>query len=110
MGTNTEGQGAECPDHPAGMTKAAVFKVESEMVQTALYTLFFLFLMELVAYFGFFQNIPDFFSKYGYYLLFLVLVVVMNAVAVWHVKAYQDAYAPMSGMMIGMTIGMSTGF
>ncbi len=102
-----------CPDHPQGnrdITKAAVFKMESEMVQTGMYTIFLLFMIELVAYFGFFQNIPDFFSKFGYYILFLGLVIVMNAVAVWHVKAYQHTFSMMTGMMIGMTLGMSTGF
>ena len=87
-----------------------VFRLEKSMIKTAFFTLIFLILVELIAYFGFFKNIPDFFSKYGYYLIFLVISIVINSVAVWHIKAYKHEYSHMGGMMVGMTIGMTSGF
>lgn len=87
-----------------------VFKIERSMLKIALATFLFLLASEVIAYFGFFQTIPNFAAKYSYYLFFLVVSVVINALAVWHIKAYQHTYSHMSGMMIGMTIGMTTGF
>lgn len=105
----------ECPecetDHNHGHSNPnELLKVEKSMIKTSVYTLIFLVLLELVAYFGFFRNIPDFFSKYGYYLIFLVISILINMVAVWHIKAYQHVFSCTVGMMIGMTVGMTSGF
>ena len=61
-------------------------------------------------YYGFFRNIPDFFSRFGFYIIFLVISILVNAAAVWHIKAYKHSFPHMTGMMIGMTIGMTSGF
>ncbi len=88
----------------------AVMKLEKSMIKTFMYTLIFLIAIEAIAYFGFFRNTPDFFSKYGYYIIFLIILILINSIAVWHIKAYRNAFSCMSGMMVGMTIGMTSGF
>ena len=64
----------ECEDeHYHGhSSNKLIFKVEKSMIKTAFYNLIFLSLIEIIAYYGFFRSIPNFFSKYGYYLIFLV--------------------------------------
>ena len=110
---NKEAECDNCEDDHGGHKHSSsklIFKVEKSMIKTAFYNLIFLILIETIAYFGFFKNIPDFFSKYGYYLTFLVIAVVINSIAVWHIKAYRHVFSCTTGMMIGMTIGMSSGF
>lgn len=92
------------------MDKEVVFKVEKSLLKTTAYTLIFLSLIEILAYFAWFKNIDNYFWKYGYYMIFLVISILVNATAIWHIKAYKMEYSHMSGMMIGMTIGMTTGF
>ena len=87
-----------------------VLKLEKSMIKTSVYTLIFLIFIEILAYYGFFRGTPDFFSRYGYYIIFLVISILINAVAVWHVKSYRHVFSHMNGMMVGMTIGMSSGF
>jgi len=91
-------------------SKKIIFNVEKSMIKTGIYTFIILALVEVIAYFGFFKNIPDFFPKYGYYLIFLVISIVINSMAFWHIRAYRHVFACTTGMMIGMTVGMSTGF
>src|SRR3989344_3629322 len=104
---------AECdncePEHKHHSSSKLIFKVEKSMIKTAFYNLIFLILIETIAYFGFFKNIPDFFSKYGYYLIFLVIAVVINSIAIWHIKAYRHVFSCTTGMMIGMSSGFSIG-
>lgn len=66
--------------------------------------------LELIAYYGFFKNIPDFAQKFGYFLIFLVISVAICAAAIRNIKPYEKQFGCMSGMMIGMTIGMISGF
>ena len=105
---------AECDncetEHVHHSTNKVIFNVEKSMIKTGLYTLIILALIEVIAYFGFFKNIPDFFSKYGYYLIFLVISIVINSMMLWHIKAYRHVFSCTTGMMIGMTVGMSAGF
>ena len=107
---NKEAECHECETDENAVSNKLIFKVEASMIKTAFYTLIVLSLTEIIAYFGFFKNIPDFFSKYGYYLIFLVIAMVINSIAVWHVKAYKNIFSCTTGMMIGMTIGMTSGF
>lgn len=85
-------------------------KVEGQLIEVALGTFLILGFLEVIAYFGFFRDIPSFFTKYGYYLIFLVISMVVSATSVWHIKAYRNIFSCMTGMMIGMTSGMITGF
>ena len=85
-------------------------RLEREVILIAIGILISLVLLELIAYFGFFKNIPDFFSKYGYYIIFLIISVVITGASIWHAKAYGNRFSCMTGMMIGMTTGMISGF
>jgi len=85
-------------------------KIEGNLIKWSVILLLVLALTEIIAYYGFFRNIPDFFSKFGYYLIFLVISITISAIAVWHIKAYGNLFSCMTGMMIGMTIGMISGF
>ena len=85
-------------------------RVEREVILIAVGILVSLALLESIAYFGFFKNIPNFFSKYGYYIIFLIISVVITGASVWHIKAYGNRFSCMTGMMIGMTTGMIAGF
>ncbi len=96
--------------HDPNITSKGIFKIEKSLIKTSFYTLIFLVAIEFIAYFGFFKNIPNFFTKYGYYLIFLVISIIINAMSVWHIKAYRHTYSHMGGMMVGMTIGMTSGF
>ncbi|MEK6834747.1 MAG: hypothetical protein AABX61_00605 [Nanoarchaeota archaeon] len=100
----------ETEHHHGHSSSKMIFKIEKSMIKTAFYTLIFLSLIEIIAYYGFFKNIPNFFSKYGYYLIFLVISIVINSVAIWHIKAYKHVFSCTTGMMVGMTIGMTSGF
>ena len=105
--------GIECEDCEVdgkSSSKEVVMNVEKSLIKTAAYSLIFLTLIEVIAYLGWFRGIPDFFTRYGYYLIFLVAVILINAIAVWHVKAYRHVFSCTTGMMVGMTIGMSAGF
>lgn len=88
----------------------AIFEIEKPLLKTAGYTILFLAVVEIIAYFGFFRGMDNFFSRYGYYLIFLTITIAVNSIMIWHIKAYQHTYSHMSGMMIGMTIGMTSGF
>ena len=107
---NKEDQCDECNTNTSYNISDVLLMFEKSLIKTAIYTLMFLTLIEVISYYGFFRNVPDFFSRYGYYLIFLIISIVINSVAVWHVKAYKHSFSHMSGMMIGMTIGMSSGF
>ena len=85
-------------------------KLEGSLIYLALGTLLVLGLLEVIAYYGFFASIPDFFNRFGYYIIFLIISVVVCGTSIWHIKAYGDSFSCMSGMMVGMTIGMISGF
>ncbi len=90
------------------MEKQTIPLIERKMISTAVWTLVVLAVIEIIAYQVLFKKIPDFITKYGYYIILLVIGVVVNAVAVWHIKAYKRVMPCMTGMMIGMTIGMTS--
>ena len=85
-------------------------RIEGKLITFAVILLLVLGLIELIAYYGFFQDMPNFFSRFGYYLIFLIVAVAINALSIWHIKAYGNSFTCMTGMMIGMTIGMTSGF
>lgn len=84
--------------------------IEKEVTLFFFSLLIILSLTEIISYYAFFINITDFFSKYGYYLIYLILSIVFTSSLIWHIKAYGSNFSCMSGMMIGMTVGMLAGF
>ncbi|MBI2498803.1 cation transporter [Candidatus Woesearchaeota archaeon] len=85
-------------------------KLEGNLIYLALGTLLVLGILEVIAYYGFFIDIPNFFNRFGYYIIFLIISVVVCGTSIWHIKAYGNSFSCMSGMMVGMTIGMISGF
>src|SRR3989339_835056 len=68
-----------------------------------------LILIELLAYVGWFKLIPEFFTKYGIWLLYLNISVVSISMSILYVLLNKTKVPCMTGMMIGMTIGMQIG-
>ena len=83
--------------------------VEGELIKTILYSLVTSFVVLGILYFLKFKNIPEFFSKYGFYLFFSALSYALIMPTIKQIRAYKELPC-MSGMMVGMTIGMISGF
>ena len=86
--------------------KTEMFK---KSIGYSIMALVILFLFEIIAYFGFLKNIPNFLSHYGVWLIYLNISVVALSAAIWYILSYKSNIACMTGMMIGMTVGMQTG-
>ncbi|MGV8171213.1 MAG: hypothetical protein ACP5OA_00795 [Candidatus Woesearchaeota archaeon] len=66
-------------------------------------------LLQVIGYFAFLNNIPDFLSKYGWWLFYLNISIVSIVGAIWYYESYGGYVSCMASMMIGMTLGMQTG-
>src|SRR3989338_1060579 len=84
-------------------------EVEGKLILNATVSFIILLVLELIAYYGFFRSIPNFWSIFGYYLIFLLISIVLIAIAIWHVKSYGNNFSCMTGMMIGMSVGTWAG-
>jgi cation transport ATPase len=87
-------------------SSASAFQLEKRILKESIGTLVVVFACMYLVYLVLFWNIEGFWSRYGFYMIFLSLAVVASAVAVRHLRAYRASVSCMSGMMIGMTIGM----
>lgn len=83
--------------------------VEREMLKLALMTFVSLVVLSAIGYFGFFANSQGFLEKFGFLLFYLLIGIVANSAAIWHLKSYKNVSCQ-TGMMIGMTVGMLFGF
>jgi len=83
---------------------------EQHVLEVAGVTFIILLLLFGISYKFYFSTIPEFMTKTGIYIIYLLLAVVANATAMYHLKSYRNAVTCMTGMMIGMTLGMITGF
>ena len=83
---------------------------EQHVLEVAGLTFLALFFLFGISYKFYFFAIPSFMEKTGWYIFYLIIAVVANAIAIYHLKAYRNAVTCMTGMMIGMTIGMISGF
>ncbi len=83
--------------------------VEREMLKLAAMTFVSLFALGAVGYFGFFGGNKNFLERFGLLLFYLMVGLVANTAAIWHLKAYKGVSCQ-TGMMIGMTTGMLSGF
>lgn len=83
--------------------------VEAKVLEVSCITLIALAVLFALSYKLFFIGIQNFTARYGWYVFYLILSVVANAIAIYHIKAYRNAVTCMAGMMIGMTVGMITG-
>jgi len=85
------------------------YKIEKKVIGYAIGIFFILSLLELLSYYLFLQNMPNFLATYGWWLFYLNISVATISLGMWHVEAYRAKVTCMVGMMIGMTIGMQTG-
>src|SRR3989344_1136267 len=82
---------------------------EMHVLETAGITFIVLFTLFGILYKYYLSALPGFTEKYLAYVIYMILAVIANATAIYHLKAYRNAVTCMTGMMIGMTIGMITG-
>lgn len=69
-----------------------------------------LLLLHTLAFIGFLNNnIPDFFGRYVWWLIYLDLSVAGIGATIWYMSSYKGTVTCMTGMMIGMTVGMQAG-
>ena len=85
------------------------YLTEINVVKYIAYIFLILSGIELVAYFGFLNTVPDFLQKYGWWIFYLNFSIAFIFSAVWHFVSYKAKVTCMTGMMIGMTLGMQTG-
>src|SRR3989338_5136576 len=84
--------------------------IEKLMLKNAFIAIIVLFILQLITNLSLFSSVENFWSKYGVYFVYLIIAIVANATAIWHIRCYQESADCMSGMMIGMTLGMMSGF
>ena len=85
------------------------YSLERKGIKYAIATFSILIVLEIIAYFTFLKNIPDFTTTYGWWIFYLTVSTVFLGFALWHVQSYKVRVTCMVGMMIGMTFGMQTG-
>jgi len=66
-------------------------------------------LLDVIAYFLMYKQIPDLLSKYGWWVLYLNISIATIGGALWYYASYKGYVSCMASMMIGMTLGMQTG-
>jgi hypothetical protein len=65
--------------------------------------------LDVIAYFLAFNAIPDFLTKYGWWMLYLDLSIATLGGALWYYASHKGYVSCMASMMIGMILGMQTG-
>ncbi|MDO8556413.1 MAG: hypothetical protein Q7R96_04550 [Nanoarchaeota archaeon] len=90
-------------------TKKDKYVLEWKMVHVWITLLFVLSLIEGLAYYFLFKSVPDFLPKYGWWVVYSIIIVASFGAALWHRLSYKMNVTCMVGMMIGMTMGMQTG-
>jgi hypothetical protein len=74
-----------------------------------IFSFIMLLILDAVAYFLLFNQIPDFITKFSWWMLYLDLSIVTIGGALWYYASYKGYVSCMASMMIGMTLGMQTG-
>jgi len=72
-------------------------------------TLIVIILLQVAGYFTFLNQIPNFLTKFGWWIFYLDISVATIAGAFWYYTTYKGYVSCMASMMIGMTLGMQTG-
>ena len=84
-------------------------KTHTKSIRYAVLTFLILILLEVIAYFGFLHTIPNFFVKYGLWILYLDISISTLAASIHYMISYKSEAPCMTGMMVGMTVGMQIG-
>ena len=85
------------------------YHIEYTMLRYSWITFLLISVVQVIGYFTFFKNTPNFIGDYGWWMLYTNLTVVSIGAAIWHFKSYKAEFNCMLGMMIGMTFGMQVG-
>jgi len=85
------------------------FTDSNKMYSYMLVAFLVLLILDLIAYFGFLNRIPDFANKFGFWIFYLNISIVTLGGSVWYYVTHKGYVSCMASMMIGMTIGMQTG-
>ena len=85
------------------------FTDSKKVLRYAVISLVVLLLLHVIVYFGFFNSIPNFIAKFGWWILYLDISVATLGGALWYYASYKGYTSCMASMMIGMTLGMQTG-
>jgi hypothetical protein len=95
--------------HKLTKLKFSDIKDMKKLLVYTLLSLVIILLLQIIGYFTFLNSIPDFLSKYGWWLFYLDISVVSIVGAIWYYESYSGYVSCMASMMIGMTLGMQTG-
>ena len=85
------------------------FMDSKKLVLYTLTSLIVIILLQLVGYFTFLNQIPNFMIKFGWWIFYLDISIATIAGALWYYATYKGYVSCMASMMIGMTLGMQTG-
>jgi len=85
------------------------FLDSKKLLLYTLTSLIVIILLQVVGYFLFLNQIPNFLIKFGWWIVYLDISVATIAGALWYYASYQGYVSCMASMMIGMTLGMQTG-
>src|SRR3989338_10108666 len=87
----------------------AQYEIEHKLIPYTIAVFLILTLLQIIAYFVYFKNIPNIIENYGIWFFYLNVSIATLGTAIWHYLSYKAKTTCMLGMMIGMTLGMQTG-
>jgi hypothetical protein len=85
------------------------FTDSKKLILYTLTGLIVIVLLQIIGYFTFLNQIPNFLIKFGWWILYLDISIATIAGALWYYASYKGYVSCMASMMIGMTLGMQTG-
>jgi len=91
------------------MFKNMLNKTHTKSVKYGIIVFLALIALELIAYFGFLINLPNFYHKYALWILYLDISIATLGMSIYYMMTHRSKAPCMTGMMIGMTVGMQVG-
>jgi hypothetical protein len=90
------------------LTKLRFIDSKKVLIYT-LVTFIALVVVQVIGYFTFLNQIPNFLIKFGWWIFYLDVSIATIAGALWYYASYKGYVSCMASMMIGMTFGMQIG-
>jgi hypothetical protein len=85
------------------------FTDSNRLIWYTITSLVVIILLQVIGYVTFLNQIPNFLTKFGWWVLYLDISIATIAGALWYYASYKGYVSCMASMMIGMTLGMQTG-
>ncbi len=85
------------------------FTDSKKLILYTLTSLVVILLLQVIGYFTFLNQIPNFLMNFGWWILYLDISIATLGGALWYYASYKGYVSCMASMMIGMTLGMQTG-